>query len=118
MGLFGASTGAGAALKAAAEAPTACRAIVSRGGRPDLAGDALASVRAPTLLIAGAMDPTVVELNQEAFEQLHCTKRLRIVPGASHLFEEPGTLDEVARLAQDWFRRHLAGGPDGLYSTG
>ncbi|MDP8974966.1 MAG: dienelactone hydrolase family protein [Actinomycetota bacterium] len=111
VGLFGASTGAGAALKATAEAPAVYGAVVSRGGRPDLAGAALASVRAPTLLIVGALDHTVVGLNREAFEQLQCTKRLQIVPGASHLFEEPGTLDEVARLAQDWFLRHLTGGP-------
>jgi dienelactone hydrolase len=110
LGLFGASTGAGAALKAAAEAPAAYGAIVSRGGRPDLAGAALSSVRAPTLLIVGALDTAVVDLNQEAFEQLACTKRLETVPGASHLFEEPGTLEEVARLARGWFGHHLGGG--------
>ncbi len=110
VGLFGASTGAAAALQAAARQPSAYRAVVSRGGRPDLAGAALPSVRAPTLLIVGALDARVVELNEEAFEQLVCLKRLEIVPGASHLFEEPGTLEEVARLAREWFRRHLVPG--------
>ncbi|HSH61062.1 MAG TPA: alpha/beta family hydrolase [Acidimicrobiales bacterium] len=112
VGLFGASTGAAAALKAAAEAPDAYQAVVSRGGRPDMAGAALCSVRAPTLLIVGSLDPSVVDLNQEAFEKLTGTRHLQIVPGASHLFEEPGALAEVARLARDWFQRHLAGGSD------
>ncbi|MDQ3569987.1 MAG: dienelactone hydrolase family protein [Actinomycetota bacterium] len=110
VGLFGASTGAAAALKAAAQEPSAYRAVVSRGGRPDLAGAALPAVRAPTLLIVGALDTTVLELNEEAFEQLVCTKQLEVVPGASHLFEEPGALEEVARLAREWFRRHLVPG--------
>ena len=108
IGYFGASTGAGAALVAAAERRDAVGAVVSRGGRPDLAGPALAHVRAPTLLIAGENDPTVIELNRLALAQLRVEKRLVIVPGASHLFEEPGALDEVAWLARDWFERHLA----------
>lgn len=107
IGLFGASTGAGAALVAAAERPEV-GAVVSRGGRPDLAGAALTRVRAPTLLIVGGFDKPVIELNRRAFERLSETKDLQIVPGASHLFEEPGTLDEVARLARTWFTRHLS----------
>ena len=107
IGYFGASTGAGAALVAAARRPNVVRAVVSRGGRPDLAGAALTRVRAPTLLIVGSDDPVVLELNREAFERLRCEKRLDIVPGATHLFEEPGTLDSVARLARDWFLEHL-----------
>jgi pimeloyl-ACP methyl ester carboxylesterase len=110
VGYFGASTGAGAALVAAAERPTEVRAVVSRGGRPDLAGPALAAVRAPTLLIVGRNDVPVIGMNQDALGQLGCREKdLVIVPGATHLFEEPGTLEEVARLATDWFRRHLAG---------
>jgi dienelactone hydrolase len=108
IGYFGASTGAAAALVAAAQRPDAVGAIVSRGGRPDLAGPALPLVRAPTLLIVGGNDVQVIELNRLAFEQLRCEKQLVIVPGATHLFEEPGALDEVARLARDWFERHLA----------
>jgi putative phosphoribosyl transferase len=108
IGYFGASTGAGAALVAAAERPAVIRAIVSRGGRPDLAGSALARVRAPTLLIVGGRDEVVIELNRAAFELLPVEKRLEIVPGATHLFEEPGTLEVVARLARDWFVRHLS----------
>jgi dienelactone hydrolase len=108
IGYFGASTGAGAALVAAAERPAVVRAIVSRGGRPDLAGSALARVRAPTLLIVGGRDEVVIELNRAAFELLPVEKRLEIVPGATHLFEEPGTLEVVARLARDWFVRHLS----------
>jgi len=108
LGLFGASTGAGAALVAAALRPDAVRAVVSRGGRPDLARDSLAQVRAPTLLIVGGDDVPVIDLNQQALAQLGCTKELVIVPGATHLFEEPGTLDQVADLARDWFVRHLA----------
>ncbi len=104
---FGASTGAAAALVAAAQLPTRLRAVVSRGGRPDLAGDALEKVRAPTLLIVGGWDEGVLELNQQAFERLTCTKKLVVVPGATHLFEEPGKLEEVARLARDWFAQHL-----------
>jgi putative phosphoribosyl transferase len=107
IGYFGASTGAAAALAAAAVRPDAVYAIVSRGGRPDMAGAALVHVRAPTLLIVGERDEQVVQLNREALAQLLCEKRLMIVPGATHLFEEPGALDEVARLASDWFQRHL-----------
>lgn len=108
LGLFGASTGAAAALVAAAEEP-AVRAVVSRGGRPDLAGPALAAVRAPTLLIVGGHDHAVVELNEAAARELRCPHRLAIVPGATHLFEEPGALEQVAALARDWFLEHLAG---------
>jgi pimeloyl-ACP methyl ester carboxylesterase len=108
VGYFGASTGAGAALVAAAQRPNVVRAVVSRGGRPDLAGAALTRVRAPTLLIVGGSDPVVLELNRQAFERLRCEKRLVVVPGATHLFEEPGALEEVARLARDWFLQHLA----------
>jgi len=107
IGFFGASTGGGAALVAAAELGDAVGAVVSRGGRPDLAGEALARVSAPTLLIVGERDAAVIELNREAFKQLRCEKELRLVPRATHLFEEPGTLDQVARLAADWFKRHL-----------
>jgi putative phosphoribosyl transferase len=107
LGYFGASTGAAAALIAAAERADIVRAVVSRGGRPDLAGDALARVRAPTLLIVGGRDKEVIQLNQAALQQLRTDKRLEIVPGATHLFEEPGTLEAVARLARDWFLRYL-----------
>jgi dienelactone hydrolase len=107
IGYFGASTGAAAALVAAAGRPEAVGAVVSRGGRPDLAGPALPRVQAPTLLIVGGNDFQVIELNRAALEQLRCEKRLVIVPGATHLFEEPGALDEVALLARDWFERHL-----------
>jgi putative phosphoribosyl transferase len=107
VGYFGASTGAAAALIAAAERPDAVKAVVSRGGRPDLAGPALPRVRAATLLIVGGEDFTVIELNREAFERLRCEKRLVIIPGATHLFEEPGALDEVARLAREWLERYL-----------
>ena len=109
VGLFGASTGAASALRVAAGMPEAVRAVVSRGGRPDLSGkDALASVRAPTLLIVGAEDFGVIELNQAAHDQLTaCKRELVLVPGATHLLEEPGTLEEVARLAREWFARHL-----------
>jgi putative phosphoribosyl transferase len=110
---FGASTGAAAALVAAAEDPDAV-AIVSRGGRPDLAGEALSKVGAPTLLIVGGEDRMVLELSRRALERLAARdKKLTIVPGATHLFEEPGALDEVARLAADWFLRHVGVGPDG-----
>ena len=107
LGYFGASTGAGAALVAAARDPAAVGAVVSRGGRPDLAHAYLSAVRAPTLLIVGGNDDVVLELNEQALRQLHCSKELVIVPGATHLFEEPGTLEEVARLAKQWFVRHL-----------
>src|SRR5918992_1344538 len=110
IGYFGASTGAAAALVAAAERPEAVAAIVSRGGRPDLAGPALARVRAPTLLIVGSLDTVVLELNEFALELLPGEKELAIVPGATHLFEEPGALEEVARLAREWFTRYLGGG--------
>jgi len=109
IGYFGASTGAAAALVAAAERPDAVGAIVSRGGRPDLAGAALARVRAPTLLIVGGNDVPVIGMNQEAMAQLHVENKLEIVPGATHLFEEPGALEEVARLAREWFERYLSG---------
>lgn len=107
IGYFGASTGAGAALVAAAERPEAVGAIVSRGGRPDLAGEALTGVAAPTLLIVGERDVPVIEMNREAMERIRAEKRLEIVPGATHLFEEPGALEEVARLAAGWFVRYL-----------
>jgi putative phosphoribosyl transferase len=109
IGFFGASTGAGAALVAAAARPEAAEAIVSRGGRPDLAGDALEYVRAPTLLLVGALDAPVIHLNREAFNRLHCEKRLEIIPNASHLFEEAGALEKVAQLAREWFQLHLVG---------
>jgi dienelactone hydrolase len=107
IGYFGASTGAGATLVAAAERPDEVGAIVSRGGRPDLAGDALPLVKAPTLLIVGGNDEPVIGMNEEALARMRAVKRLQIVPGASHLFEEPGALEEVARLATVWFARHL-----------
>jgi pimeloyl-ACP methyl ester carboxylesterase len=107
VGLFGASTGAAAALVAAATRPDFVAAVVSRGGRPDLAGRFLPSVRQPTLLIVGARDEVVIELNRQAKEKLGGEAPLEIVPGATHLFEEPGTLERVARLARDWFLRHL-----------
>jgi putative phosphoribosyl transferase len=107
IGYFGASTGAAAALVAAAERFSPAAAVVSRGGRPDLAGDALPAVRAPTLLIVGGDDRGVLELNREAFDALRCERQLAVVPGATHLFEEPGTLEEVTALARDWFLQHL-----------
>jgi len=107
FGYFGASTGAAAALVAAASADAPVSAVVSRGGRPDLAGASLSKVRAPTLLIVGGRDPEVLELNRAAYDQLNCLKRLEVVPGATHLFEEPGTLRTVALLASEWFLRHL-----------
>jgi putative phosphoribosyl transferase len=107
-GYFGASTGAGAALVAAAQRPDIVRAIVSRGGRPDLAGAALGHVKAPTLLIVGGHDVPVIGMNRDAMAQMRTEVKLEIIPGASHLFEEPGTLEVVARLARDWFARHLA----------
>ena len=107
VGLFGASTGAAAALVAAAGRADHVAAVVSRGGRPDLAGDALPNVRTPTLLIVGGSDGVVVDLNQRAMALMTAPVRLEIVPGATHLFEEPGALDQVARLARDWFVRYL-----------
>ena len=106
VGYFGASTGAAAALIAAAERPDAA-AVVSRGGRPDLAGDALPIVRTPTLLIVGGDDGPVIEMNEAAMRRMHAPAQLAIVPRATHLFEEPGTLEEVQRLALDWFARHM-----------
>lgn len=113
IGLFGASTGAAAALAVAASAPARIRAVVSRGGRPDLAMDVLSAVRAPTLLVVGGRDTQVLELNRAAFARLAGEKDLRVVAGAGHLFQEPGALDEVARLAQAWFLRHLGAEPAG-----
>ncbi|MHA7685655.1 dienelactone hydrolase family protein [Cupriavidus sp. PET2-C1] len=109
LGYFGASIGAAAAIRAASTSPTRIHAIVSRGGRVDLAGrDALAKLLAPTLLIVGGLDSSVIERNESTFALLTCQKELDIVPGASHLFEEPGALETVARLATQWFERHLA----------
>ena len=107
IGLFGASTGGGAALVAAAARPKLIQAVVSRGGRPDLAGAALPRVEAPTLLIVGGDDVPVIAMNRQAYDQMRCERRLEIVPGATHLFEEPGTLETVADLARDWFTRYL-----------
>ncbi len=107
IGYFGASTGAGAALQAAAREPSKVKAVVSRGGRPDLAEPYLPSVAAPTLLIVGGHDGLVIEMNQAAYDLLTCEKKLVIVPGATHLFEEPGTLEQVAEHAGRWFVRHL-----------
>lgn len=107
IGLFGASTGAAAALVAAAEKPALVEAVVSRGGRPDLAGSALPRVQAPTLLVVGGLDFDVIELNREAMQLMRCQKRLEIVPGATHLFEEPGTLEAVVAAAADWFASYV-----------
>ena len=109
IGYFGASTGAAAALVAASAKPVLIQAVVSRGGRPDLAKPILPKVQAATLLIVGGADYPVIEMNREAYEALLCEKKMVIVPQATHLFEEPGTLEEVARLARDWFRNHLSG---------
>lgn len=109
IGLFGASTGAAAALRAAAAKTDEIGAVVSRGGRPDMAGRALSEVEAPTLLIVGGNDPQVLQLNEEALAELNDESSMEVVPGASHLFEEPGTLDQVAHLAAEWFRAHLGG---------
>ncbi|AQZ67076.1 unnamed protein product [[Actinomadura] parvosata subsp. kistnae] len=114
IGYFGASTGAAAALWAAAEPDNAITAIVSRGGRPDLAGDRLAAVRAPTLLIVGGRDPVVVELNEEARRRLRADSRITVVPGATHLFEEPGALEAVAGHARDWFSTHFSAPQEAL----
>ena len=116
VGYFGASTGAAAALIAAADDP-AIAAVVSRGGRPDLAARVLPSVQAPTLLIVGGDDAPVIAMNEDALRRLRCEKRLAIVPGATHLFEEPGTLEEVVRLAIDWFRDHLQHKPRGVRAS-
>lgn len=107
IGYFGASTGGGAALMAAADRPDLAAAVVSRGGRPDLAGAALERVRAPTLLIVGGFDEPVIEMNRQALERIPAVKKLEIVPGATHLFEEPGTLEQVALLSRQWFEQHL-----------
>jgi putative phosphoribosyl transferase len=107
LGYFGASTGAGAALVAAARNPAGVGAVVSRGGRPDLANNYLQAVQAPTLLIVGGNDDVVIQLNEQALRRLHCPKELVMVRGATHLFQEPGTLEEVARLAKQWFARYL-----------
>src|SRR5262249_21759210 len=107
IGYFGASTGAAAALVAAANRPQAIEAIVSRGGRPDLAGSSLPAVRAPTLLIVGELDDVVIELNRRAAAELRAQNEIEIVPGATHLFEEPGALEKVAALALRWFEDHL-----------
>lgn len=107
IALFGASTGAAAAIVAAAERPNVVRAVVSRGGRPDLADSALDIVTAPTLLIVGSLDVPVIELNRQALDRMSCERKLQIVPGARHLFEEPGTLEAAARLAIDWYLEHL-----------
>jgi len=107
IGLFGSSTGAAAALVAAAQRPRLIGAVVSRGGRPDMADQVLPVVEAPTLLIVGAKDRSVIEMNQRAFSQLRCEKRIEIVPGAAHLFEEPGALEQVSELAREWFTAHL-----------
>lgn len=108
VGYFGASTGAAAALRAAAEPGADIAAVVSRGGRPDLAGPRLPDVTAPTLLIVGGADDLVIGLNREAQARLRCESRLSVVPGATHLFEEPGALETVTELARDWFTDHLA----------
>jgi len=108
VGYFGASTGAGAALMAAAELPRLIHAVVSRGGRPDLAGEALGRVESATLAIVGGHDPTVLELNRQALARMHCVTALHVIPGAGHLFEEPGALDEVAKLARAWFTDELS----------
>jgi putative phosphoribosyl transferase len=107
IGYFGASTGGAAALRAAAALSSTIGAVVSRGGRPDLAGEALEYVKAPTLLIVGECDEEVLRLNESAYEKLQCEKSLAVVPHATHLFQEPGTLEEVASLAAEWFRKHL-----------
>jgi len=108
IGYFGSSTGGAAALVAAVELPQDIGAVVSRGGRPDLAGEALPKVKAPTLLIVGGNDDIVIELNEQARDRMRCEVKLEIVPGATHLFEEPGALEKVAKLASDWFIAHLA----------
>ena len=111
IGYFGSSTGGAAALVAAAKLPQDAGAVVSRGGRPDLAGDVLPKVQAPTLLIVGGNDDIVIELNEMARDQMRCEVKLEIVPGATHLFEEPGALEKVAKLASDWFVNHIGAKP-------
>src|SRR6266446_1727286 len=113
IGYFGSSTGGAAALVAAAQLSQGIGAVVSRGGRPDLAGDALPKVHAPTLLIVGGNDDIVIELNEMARDQIRCEAKLVIIPGASHLFEEPGALEKVAQLASDWFVHHIGASGDG-----
>ena len=113
IGYFGSSTGGAAALVAAAELPQDVAAVVSRGGRPDLAGDALSKVQAPTLLIVGSNDDIVIELNEMARDQMCCEVKLEIIPGATHLFEEPGALEQVAKLASNWFVNHIGAGSAG-----
>jgi putative phosphoribosyl transferase len=108
IGYFASSTGGGAALVAAAKLPDKLSAVVSRGGRPDLAGEALAEMQAPTLLIVGGEDDVVIELNKQAMKRMRCEVKLEIIPGATHLFEEPGALEQVAQLASDWFVNHIA----------
>ena len=117
IGYFGSSTGGAAALVAAAELPQDIGAVVSRGGRPDLAGDALPKVEAPTLLVVGGNDDIVIELNEMARDQMKCEVKLEIVPGATHLFEEPGALEKVAKLASDWFVHHIGASGDGPTPT-
>ena len=107
LGYFGSSTGAAAALMAAVDAPQNVDAVVSRGGRPDLAGEALPKVKAPTLLIVGGNDDIVIELNEQARDKMRCEVKLEIIPGATHLFEEPAALEKVAQLASQWFSRHV-----------
>ena len=114
IGYFGSSTGGGGALVAAAELPDDVDAVVSRGGRPDLAGDALPKVRAATLLIVGGNDEVVIDLNEQAREKMRCEVKIEIVPGATHLFEEPGALERVAQLAADWFVQHT---PESLHHS-
>ena len=116
FGYFGASTGAAAALIAAAKLPNEISAVVSRGGRPDLAGKYLPNVMAPTLLLVGGLDTEVIELNRQAMDQMTAEKKLVIVPGATHLFEEPGTLEEVAKVSIDWFLKHLRLKSAGLFA--
>ena len=111
IGYFGSSTGGAAALVAAAELPQEVGAVVSRGGRPDLAGDALPKVQAPILLIVGGNDDIVIELNETARDRMRCEVKLEIIPGATHLFEEPGALEQAAKLSSDWFVNHI--GVDG-----
>ena len=108
IGYFGSSTGGGAALVTAAARPEPVGAVVSRGGRPDLAGAALAKVKAPTLLIVGGEDDAVIDMNREAMAKMQCEVKLELIPGATHLFEEPGALESAAKLASDWFTRYLS----------